>query len=64
MWLKFWSDAESKNNDQVGYYLGIYAAFQVIGVLWFAILIWFVLVRIAAKSGITLHQRLLDTVLK
>ncbi|KAK7418553.1 hypothetical protein QQX98_003898 [Neonectria punicea] len=65
VWLKFWTDADFDGEDQrTGYYLGVYAALQVIGVAWFAILIWFVLVIIAARSGISLHQRLLQTVMR
>ncbi|KAH0531953.1 hypothetical protein TsFJ059_000711 [Trichoderma semiorbis] len=37
-------------------------SFPIIGVLWFALLIWFVLVVIAAKSGVSLHHRLLSAV--
>ncbi|GKU18087.1 unnamed protein product [Fusarium langsethiae] len=64
IWLKFWTDDNEKGNDRAAYYLGIYAALQIIGVIWFAILIWFVIVVIAAKSGITLHKRLLSTVIR
>ncbi|KAM0416170.1 hypothetical protein ACHAPD_005085 [Fusarium lateritium] len=64
IWLKFWTDDNEKGNDRAGYYLGIYAALQIISVVWFAILIWFVIVLVAAKSGITLHKRLLSTVIR
>ncbi|KAL3590087.1 hypothetical protein FPOAC2_12269 [Fusarium poae] len=64
IWLKFWTDDNEKGSDRAGYYLGIYAALQIIGVVWFAILIWFVIVLVAAKSGITLHKRLLSTVIR
>ncbi|KAK7423467.1 hypothetical protein QQZ08_009036 [Neonectria magnoliae] len=65
VWLKFWTDTNSDGEDQhTGYYVSVYATLQVIGVVWFAILIWFVLVIIAARSGISLHQRLLQTVMK
>ncbi|UZP45665.1 hypothetical protein NXS19_013477 [Fusarium pseudograminearum] len=64
IWLKFWTDDNEKGNDRAGYYLGVYAVLQIIGVIWFAILIWFVIVLVAAKSGITLHKRLLSTVIR
>ncbi|QPC72817.1 hypothetical protein HYE68_003569 [Fusarium pseudograminearum] len=64
IWLRFWTDDNEKGNDRAGYYLGVYAALQIIGVIWFAILIWFVIVLVAAKSGITLHKRLLSTVIR
>ncbi|KAF5000611.1 hypothetical protein FGRMN_1643 [Fusarium graminum] len=58
IWLKFWSDDNTKGNDRSGYYLGVYAALQITGV------VWFVIVLIAAKSGTTLHKRLLSTVIR
>ncbi|KAF5540282.1 multidrug resistance-associated 1 [Fusarium mexicanum] len=64
IWLKFWTDDNANGNDQASYYLGIYAALQVTAVIWFAVLIWFVIVLVAAKSGITLHKRLLSTVVR
>ncbi|KAJ3526432.1 hypothetical protein NM208_g11192 [Fusarium decemcellulare] len=65
IWLKFWTDDNTGQGDsRAGYYLGVYAALQTAAVVWFAMLIWFVLVLIAAKSGVTLHQRLLSTVIR
>ncbi|KAM0563460.1 hypothetical protein ACHAPJ_001181 [Fusarium lateritium] len=64
IWLKFWTDDNAEGNERPGYYLGVYAALQIIGVIWFAVLIWFVIVLVAAKSGITLHKRLLSTVIR
>ncbi|KAF5023670.1 hypothetical protein F66182_4236 [Fusarium sp. NRRL 66182] len=64
IWLKFWAEDNAKDSATPGYYLGIYTALQLTGVLWFAILIWFVIVLIAAKSGIALHERLLSTVIR
>ncbi|KXH40319.1 hypothetical protein CNYM01_09093 [Colletotrichum nymphaeae SA-01] len=64
VWLKFWTDSQAESPDSHdAYYLGVYAAFQVSGVLCFAVLIWFVLVPVASKSGISLHQRLLKAVM-
>ncbi|UNI21624.1 hypothetical protein JDV02_007600 [Purpureocillium takamizusanense] len=39
VWLNFWVEAMAEG--RTGYYLGIYAALQLIGVIWFAALIWF-----------------------
>ena len=42
MWLNFW--AASNGGDGTGntaYYLSVYAVLQVIGTLWFALLIWY-----------------------
>jgi ATP-binding cassette, subfamily C (CFTR/MRP), member 1 len=85
VWLKFWTDANAEEpNQRAGYYIGVYAAFQVLGVMSNALLIWygwlsvlrkctdtdddggsrFVLVVIAARTGISLHERLLTTVMR
>ncbi|CAI0646944.1 unnamed protein product [Colletotrichum noveboracense] len=65
VWLKFWTDHNVDNAaSDSAYYLGVYAALQVSGVVCFAILIWFVLVPIASRSGINLHQRLLKAVMQ
>ncbi|KAM0261709.1 hypothetical protein ACHAQJ_002161 [Trichoderma viride] len=63
VWLEFWTDSNARGNNRSGLYLGVYAAFQIIGVFWFALLIWFVLVAVAAKSGVSLHHRLLSAVI-
>ncbi|KAF9870342.1 ABC transporter [Colletotrichum karsti] len=64
VWLKFWTDHTAENpNEDSGYYLGVYAALQASGVVCFAVLIWFVLVPVASRSGINLHQRLLTAVM-
>ncbi|UKZ85058.1 uncharacterized protein TrAFT101_000933 [Trichoderma asperellum] len=63
VWLEFWSDSNAQGHNRSGLYLGVYAALQVIGVFWFALLIWFVLVAVAAKSGISLHHSLLSAVI-
>ncbi|KAK1465457.1 hypothetical protein CCUS01_07575 [Colletotrichum cuscutae] len=64
VWLKFWTDSQAESPaSRNAYYLGVYAAFQISGVLCFAVLIWFVLVPVASKSGIGLHQRLLKAVM-
>ncbi|KAL7950242.1 P-loop containing nucleoside triphosphate hydrolase protein [Trichoderma barbatum] len=62
IWLKFWTDSNGRGDSKSGLYLGVYAALQIIGVIWFALLIWFVLVVVAAKSGVSLHHRLLSAV--
>ncbi|KAJ4131432.1 hypothetical protein NW768_005618 [Fusarium equiseti] len=58
IWLKFWTDDNEKGNDRAGYYLGIYAALQITGVIWFAILIWYfpVTSNELEISGLTRNQ--------
>lgn len=62
VWLNFWNDSIIRNENRAGYYIGIYAALQTVAVIWFALLIWFVLVQVAARSGIHLHSNLLNAV--
>ncbi|OAA81152.1 multidrug resistance-like protein [Akanthomyces lecanii RCEF 1005] len=65
VWLNFWAAAVQKDpSTSSGHYLGTYAALQILAVVWFAILIWFGLINIAAKAGVTLHQRLLTATLR
>ncbi|KAF6842276.1 ABC multidrug transporter [Colletotrichum musicola] len=65
VWLKFWTDHEATSpNQDAAYYLGVYSAFQISGVICFAVLIWFVLVPVASKSGINLHEKLLKAVMQ
>ncbi|KAJ9136431.1 ABC multidrug transporter [Pleurostoma richardsiae] len=64
VWLNWWSEANAKQpNQRVGFYLGVYAAMQVLAVLSFGLLVVFGYVYVAARTGIKLHQRLLQTVL-
>ncbi|PKK51892.1 hypothetical protein CI102_5280 [Trichoderma harzianum] len=62
--LQSFPNSNSQGHTRSGLYLGVFSALQVIGVLWFALLIWFVLVVIAAKSGVSLHHRLLSAVVR
>jgi hypothetical protein len=41
VWLNFWVTANNNGEyNKTGYYLGVYTAFQALGVFWFAALIW------------------------
>lgn len=41
VWLNFWASAvQNDPGTPAGRYLGIYAALQVLGIFWFALLIW------------------------
>ncbi|KAI1853220.1 hypothetical protein JX266_001926 [Neoarthrinium moseri] len=65
VWLKWWSDAsEAEGNQSIGVYLGVYMALQFAALLTFFLLTWFVIVKIVAKSGLELHGRLLQTVVR
>ncbi|KAK6081032.1 ABC multidrug transporter [Seiridium cupressi] len=65
VWLKWWSDAsDADGNQRTGLYLGVYAALQVAAIMAFFVLTWFVIVKVVAKSGLELHERLLRVVVR
>lgn len=65
VWLNFWSEANaSQPNQYVGYYLGVYSALQVLGVVSFGLVVMFGMLFVASRTGLRLHQVLLDTVIR
>lgn len=65
VWLNFWSEANSEHpNQRIGYYLGVYSALQVLGVVSFGIVVMFGMLFVASRTGLRLHQVLLDTVVR
>ncbi|KAK7997070.1 hypothetical protein PG989_005110 [Apiospora arundinis] len=65
IWLKWWADASAADgNHKTGLYLGIYAVFQVAGVIFYFTITWFVLLKVIEKSGLEMHRRLLHTVVR
>ncbi|KAI0483144.1 multidrug resistance-like protein [Xylariaceae sp. FL0804] len=65
VWLKWWADATAaEGNESIGFYLGIYAALQVLAVICFSCLSWFLFTRMISKSGIELHHKLLRAVIR
>ena len=64
IWLKWWTDANSSGQDQqTGLYLGVYAVFQVGGLLSCAATVYFSLNIIAARTGLRLHEITLKAVM-
>ncbi|KAF2495596.1 putative multidrug resistance protein [Lophium mytilinum] len=64
IWLKWYSDSNAAQpNQHTGYYLGVYAALQVIGLSGFAFLTWFSFNIMAMKAGTRLHEITLKTVM-
>lgn len=65
VWLNWWVESNAAQpNQRIGYYLGVYAALQILAVASFGGLILFGMLFIAARSGIMLYCRLLDTVVR
>ncbi|KAF9878386.1 hypothetical protein CkaCkLH20_03878 [Colletotrichum karsti] len=66
VWLNYWSsnNAKSSNDEsQDGYYLGIYAIFQVLALVFLALFSGFSLTSLAVKAGTSLHQVLLKAMI-
>ncbi|KAF5492420.1 ABC transporter atnG [Colletotrichum siamense] len=65
VWLNFWSSAASgsSNGSQDGYYLGVYAAFQVLALAFLALFSGFSLTTLAVQAGTSLHHVLLKTMI-
>ncbi|KAJ0346519.1 hypothetical protein COL154_008012 [Colletotrichum chrysophilum] len=66
VWLNFWSSAVSTlspHGVQNGYYLGVYAAFQVLALAFLALFSGFSLTTLAVKAGTSLHHVLLKAMI-
>ncbi|KAK5989625.1 ABC multidrug transporter B [Cladobotryum mycophilum] len=63
VWLKFWAAANASGKDNDGYYMGVYAAFQGLALVFLALFAGHTLTSIAVKSGASLHEVLLKTVI-
>lgn len=65
VWLNYWSEANSSQpNQHIGYYLGVYSALQVLGVVSFGLMMMFGMLFVASRTGLRLHQVLLDAVVR
>lgn len=65
VWLNFWSEANSEQpNQHISYYLGIYTALQFLGVVSFGLMAMFGMLFVASRTGLRLHQVLLDAVIR
>ncbi|KAF3810805.1 ABC transporter FUM19 [Colletotrichum gloeosporioides] len=62
VWIKWWSESNSSNaNQDVGYVMGIYALFGVLGTLNSSIAAWFAFIDIISNTALKLHSDLLQT---
>ncbi|OHW90753.1 ABC transporter [Colletotrichum incanum] len=64
VWVKWWSEANTAvPNMSVGYYMGIYAVFGVLGTLGASLAAWFAFLDVISNTALNLHTDLLKTVL-
>ncbi|KAJ9649891.1 hypothetical protein H2198_010786 [Neophaeococcomyces mojaviensis] len=62
-WLKQWTDASSTSGQHDDYkYLGIYALFQCLALIFAMLLAYQTIIVLVTKTGLDLHLRLLQTV--
>ena len=64
VWLGWWAAANARHpNQNLGYYLGIYAMLGVMGLISLIISCWQIIITMVPQSGGNFHHRLLKTVL-
>ena len=64
IWLGWWAAANAQRpNQNLGYYLGIYALLGVVGLVSLIISCWQIIITMVPQSGGNFHHRLLKTVL-
>ncbi|KAI6762485.1 hypothetical protein HG530_008465 [Fusarium avenaceum] len=62
IWLKWWAEANARQpNQNVGMYMGVFAAVGTLGVLVTGLACWFAFIRIISNSALHLHSALLRT---
>lgn len=63
VWLKFWAAANATGQSRDGFYMGVYAAFQSLALLFLALFAGHTLTSMAVRAGSSLHEVLLRTVM-
>lgn len=64
VWLGWWAEANArKPNENLGYWLGIYALLGVAGLISLIVSCWQIIITMVPQSGANFHWRLLNTVL-
>ncbi|KAF2478209.1 multidrug resistance-like protein [Lindgomyces ingoldianus] len=64
VWLKWYADANaSEPNKHTGYYLGLYTALQIVGLIDMCLLTWFSFNIMAKRSGLRLHELTVNAVM-
>ncbi|KAK1996035.1 ABC transporter [Colletotrichum falcatum] len=64
VWVKWWSEANAASpNRNIGYFMGVYALFGVLGTLAAALGAWAAFLDVVSNTALKLHADLLRTVL-
>ncbi|KAK5998615.1 ABC multidrug transporter B [Cladobotryum mycophilum] len=65
VWLRIWSEANDTGKaSNVGMYMGIYAMIATLGLLFLAVDVWVMFVKVLPRSAQNLHAILLNTVMR
>ncbi|POR31166.1 ABC transporter C family member 12 [Tolypocladium paradoxum] len=63
VWLTWWGEGKGRSSTDIGYWLGLYAAFSVIDIAGVSLGIMQALIIMGPTSGKTLHTRVLNAVM-
>lgn len=64
VWVKMWAEFNQDHpNQRLGYWLGIYATFGGLALIFLIISCWQLIITMVPRSGVAFHKKLLDTVL-
>ncbi|KNG46388.1 canalicular multispecific organic anion transporter 1 [Stemphylium lycopersici] len=64
VWVKMWAEYNKQNpNERLGYWLGIYATFGALALIFLIVSCWQLIITMVPRSGVAFHKKLLDTVL-
>lgn len=64
VWVKMWAEYNQEHpNQRLGYWLGIYATFGGLAMIFLIVSCWQLIITMVPRSGVAFHKKLLDTVL-
>ncbi|RYO90243.1 hypothetical protein DL762_002765 [Monosporascus cannonballus] len=64
LWLKFWAADNVIGKERNNYYIGVYATFQTLALVFLTLFAGHTLTTIAVKAGSSLHEVMLKTVMQ
>ena len=64
VWVSWWSESNTiEPNRKVGYHMGIYAMFGILGTFGASFAAWFAFLDIITNTAMTMHSDLLEATL-